>query len=119
MHHVITHHISETLANYHFEKSYLQLFRFVICQLPQLVSIGLGEIFFLLYENIFRRIKVPRWVPQVQWVWPRAGPELRPPPPRQAALPPLPRPRGQTAQPRPRRHRHRQDPRQTGQLVMV
>ena len=38
VHHVITHHISETLANYHFEKSYLQLFRFVICQLPQLVN---------------------------------------------------------------------------------
>ena len=38
MHHVITHHISKTLANYHFEKSYLQLFIFVICQLPQHVK---------------------------------------------------------------------------------
>ena len=52
MHHVITHHISETLVNYHFEKSDLQLFRFVICQIPQLVSIGLGEIFFY-FTKIF------------------------------------------------------------------
>ena len=33
-------------------KSHIQLFRFVICQLPQLVSIGLGEIFFY-FTKIF------------------------------------------------------------------